>query len=71
MESFYPAKCYFNLAYEITKQILGLRHARTLMIKNNITKLSQLSFNKEVEFKTLSKYETPAQMVKNPKRKKK
>ena len=71
MESFYPAKCYFNLAYEITRQILGLRHARTLMIKNNITKLSQLSFNKEVEFKTLSKYETPAQMVKNPKRKKK
>ena len=71
MESFLPAKNYFNLAYEITRKILGLRHTRTLMIKSNMTKLSQLSFNKLVEFKTLGLYETPAQLMKNPKRKKK
>ena len=71
MESFLPAKNYFNLAYEITRQILGLRHTRTLLIKSNMTKLGQLSFNKSVQFKTLGLYPTPTQMMKNPKRKKK
>ena len=55
MESFLPAKNYMNLAYEITRSILGLGHPRTLYIKSNLAKLSQLSFNKEVVFKTLSK----------------
>ena len=71
MESFLPANSYFNLAYEITKSILGLRNPRTLFIKSNISKMSQLNFNKEISFKTLGKYPTPTMLVKNPKRKKK
>ena len=71
MESFLPANSYFNLAYEITRSILGLRNPRTLFIKSNISKMSQLNFNKEVSFKTLGKYPTPTMLVKNPKRKKK
>ena len=71
MESFLPANSYFNLAYEITRSILGLRNPRTLFIKSNITKMSQLNFNKEVNFKTLGKYPTPTMLIKNPKRKKK
>ena len=56
MESFLPSKNYLNLAYEITRSILGLTHPRTLYIKSNLAKLSQLSFNKEVVFKTLNQF---------------
>ena len=71
MESFLPAKNYMNLAYEITRSILGLSHPRTLYIKSNLAKLSQLSFNKEVVFKTLSKIPALTQLIQNPKRAKK
>lgn len=71
MESFLPAKNYINLAYEITRSILGLRHPRTLLLKSNLSKLSQLAFNKEVIFKTLSLYPTLTQLIINPKRAKK
>ena len=71
MESFLPAKNYMNLAYEITRSILGLGHPRTLYIKSNLAKLSQLSFNKEVVFKTLSKIPALTQLIQNPKRAKK
>ena len=71
MESFLPAKSYFNLAYEITRSILGIMNPRTIQIKSNISKLNHLNFNKTVNFKTLGKYQTPTQLVKNPKRKKK
>ena len=70
LESYLPAQGYFKLAYEIYKKMLGLTHPRTLLIKSNLTKINQLNFNKEVEFKTLSKYATPAQLIKNPKKKK-
>ena len=70
MESYLPAKGFFKLAYEIYRALLGLTHPRTLLIKSNLSKMNQLNFNKEVEFKTLSKYATPAQLVKNPKKKK-
>jgi len=70
LESYLPAKGFFKLAFEIYKKILGLTHPRTLLIKSNLTKMNQLNFNKEVQFKTLSKYATPAQLVKNPKKKK-
>ena len=70
LESYLPAKGYFKLAYEIYKKMLGLTHPRTLLIKSNLTKMNQLNFNKEIEFKTLSKYATPAQLIKNPKKKK-
>ena len=71
MESFLPSKNYLNLAYEITRSILGLGHPRTLYIKSNLAKLSQLSFNKEVVFKTLSKIPALTQSIQNPKRAKK
>jgi len=71
MESFLPAKNYMNLAYEITRSILGLGHPRTLYIKSNLAKLSQLSFNKEIVFKTLSKIPALTQLIQNPKRAKK
>ena len=71
MESFLPAKNYMNLSYEITRSILGLGHPRTLYIKSNLAKLSQLSFNKEVVFKTLSKIPALTQLIQNPKRAKK
>ena len=71
MESFLPAKNYLNLSYEITRSILGLAHPRTLYIKSNLSKLSQLSFNKEVVFKTLSKIPALTQLIQNPKRAKK
>ena len=71
MESFLPAKNYMNLSYEITRSILGLNHPRTLYIKSNLAKLSQLSFNKEVVFKTLSKIPALTQLIQNPKRAKK
>ena len=71
MESFLPAKNYLNLAYEITRSILGLGHPRTLYIKSNLSKLSQLAFNKEVIFKTLSKIPALTQLIQNPKRAKK
>ena len=71
MESFLPSKNYLNLAYEITRSILGLNHPRTLYIKSNLAKLSQLSFNKEVVFKTLSKIPALTQLIQNPKRAKK
>ena len=71
MESFLPSKNYLNLAYEITRSILGLTHPRTLYIKSNFAKLSQLSFNKEVVFKTLSKIPALTQLIQNPKRAKK
>ena len=71
MESFLPSKNYLNLAYEITRSILGLGHPRTLFIKSNISKLSQLSFNKEIIFKTLGKYPALSQLIQNPKRAKK
>ena len=70
LESYLPANGYFKLAYEIYKNYLGLTHPRTLLIKSNLTKMNQLNFNKAVEFKTLSKYATPAQYVKNSKKKK-
>ena len=70
LESYLPAIGYFKLAYEIYKKMLGLTHPRTILIKSNLTKMNQLNFNKEVEFKTLSKYATPAQLIKNPKKKK-
>ena len=71
MESFLPSKNYINLAYEITRSILGLGHPRTLFIKSNLSKLSQLSFNKEVLFKTLGKFPALSQLIQNPKRAKK
>lgn len=71
MESFLPAKNYINLAYEITRSILGLGHPRTLFIKSNLSKLSQLAFNKEVIFKTLGKFPALSQLIQNPKRAKK
>ena len=71
MESFLPSKNYLNLAYEITRSIIGLNHPRTLYIKSNLAKLSQLSFNKEVVFKTLSKIPALTQLIQNPKRAKK
>ena len=70
MESYLPAKGFFSLAYEIYKKLLGLTHPRTMLIKSNLSKMSQLSFNKEVEFKTLSKIATPGILVKNPRKKK-
>jgi len=70
MESYLPAKGFFSLAYEIYKKLLGLTHPRTMLIKSNLSKMSQLSFNKEVEFKTLSKYATPGILMKNPRKKK-
>ena len=70
LESYLPAKGFFKLAYEIYRKLLGLTHPRTLLIKSNLTKMNQLNFNREVEFKTLSKYATPAQLIKNPKKKK-
>lgn len=71
MESVLPAKNYINLAYEITRSILGLAHPRTLFIKSNLSKISQLLFNKEVTFKTLGKYPALTQVIQNPKRAKK
>ena len=70
LESYLPAKGFFKLAFEIYKKLLGLTHPRTLLIKSNLTKMNQLNFNKVIEFKTLSKYATPAQLIKNPKKKK-
>ena len=70
MESYLPAKGFFSLAYEIYKKLLGLTHPRTMLIKSNLSKMSQLSFNKEVEFKTLSKIATPGILTKNPRKKK-
>ena len=70
LESYLPSIGYFKLAYEIYKKMLGLTHPRTMLIKSNLTKMNQLNFNKEVEFKTLSKIATPAQLIKNPKKKK-
>ena len=70
LESYLPAIGYFKLAYEIYKKMMGLTHPRTMLIKSNLTKMNQLNFNKEVEFKTLSKIATPAQLIKNPKKKK-
>ena len=71
MESFLTAKNYINLAYEITRSILGLGHPRTLFIKSNLSKLSQLAFNKEVTFKTLGKFPALSQLIQNSKRAKK
>ena len=70
MESYMPANGYFQLAYEIYKKLLGINHPRTILIKGNITKLNNLNYAQNIEFKTLSLYTTPAQLVKNPKKKK-
>ena len=70
LESYLPAQGFFKISYEIYKKMLGLTHPRTLLIKSNLTKMNQLNFNKEIQFKTLSKYATPAQLIKNPKKKK-
>jgi len=70
LESYLPANGYFNMAYEIYKNLCGINHMRTIIIKENLSKLKNMNFNKDVEFKTLSKYATPAQLVKNPKKKK-
>ena len=70
MESYLPANGYFQLAYEIYKNLFGINHPRTMLIKGNITRLNHLNYNKEIQFKTLSLYSTPAQLVKNPKKKK-
>ena len=71
LESYLPAKGYFELAYEITKGLLGPVNPRTIYIKRNISKLDYLSFNKTVSFKTLGLYPVPPQMIQNPKKKKK
>ena len=71
MESVLPSKNYFNLAYEITRSILGLAHPRTLFIKSNLSKISKLSFNKEITYKTLGKIPALTQLIQNPKRAKK
>ena len=70
MESYLPANGYFNLAYEIYKKSFGVNHPRTLLVKGNITKLNHLNYNKDIQFKSLSLYITPPQLVKNPKKKK-
>ena len=70
MESYLPANGYFNLAYEIYKKSFGINHPRTLLVKGNITKLNHLNYNKDIQFKSLSLYITPPQLVKNPKKKK-
>ena len=70
MESYLPANGYFNLAYEIYKNHFGVNHPRTILVKGNLTKLNHLNFNKTLEYKTLSLYPTPPQLVKNPKKKK-
>ena len=70
LESYLPANGYFMMAYEIYKNLMGINHMRTIIIKENLSKLKNMNFNKAVEFKTLSKYATPAQLVKNPKKKK-
>ena len=70
LESYLPANGYFMMAYEIYKNLEGINNMRTIIIKENLQKLRNLNYNKEIEFKTLSKYETPAQLVKNPKKKK-
>ncbi|MCQ2816316.1 MAG: tetratricopeptide repeat protein [archaeon] len=71
MESYLPSHGYFNLAFEIYKEICGLNHPRTMMIKSNISKLTQLDFNKSIQFKTLSMVPLPAIASQNPKKKKK
>ena len=71
LESYLPANGYFKLAYEIYKNLLGLTHPRTMIIKANITKMNQLNFNKHVQFKTLSMYQTPSLLIQNPAKKKK
>ena len=70
MESYLPANGYFQLAYEIYKNLLGIHHPRTILIKANLTKLNNLDYNKNIQFKSLSLFTTPAQLVKNPKKKK-
>ena len=70
LESYLPANGYLMMAYEIYKNLMGINHMRTIIIKENLSKLKNMNFNKDVEFKTLSKYATPAQLVKNPKKKK-
>ena len=70
MESYIPANGYFKLAYELYKNLLGVNHPRTILIRGNITKLSNLNYNKDIQFKTLSLYTTPPQLIKNPKKKK-
>jgi len=70
LESYLPANGYFKMAYEIYKNLCGINNMRTIIIKENLSKLKNMNFNKDVEFKTLSKYATPAQLVKNPKKKK-
>ena len=70
LESYIPANGYFQLAYEIYKKLFGINHPRTILIKGNITKLNHLNNNKEIQFKTLSLYPTPPQLVRNPKKKK-
>ena len=70
LESYLPANGYFNLAYEIYKKSFGVNHPRTLLVKGNITKLNHLNYNKDIQFKSLSLYITPPQLVKNPKKKK-
>ena len=70
LESYLPANGYFKMAYEIYKNLCGINNMRTIIIRENLSKLKNMNFNKDVEFKTLSKYATPAQLVKNPKKKK-
>ena len=70
MESYIPANGYFQLAYEIYKNLFGINHPRTILVKGNIGKLNQLNYNKQIQFKTLSLFTSPAQLVKNPKKKK-
>ncbi len=57
-----------NLANEITRRIFGLGHPRTLFIKSNLSKLTQLTSNKEVMFKTLGKFPSMSQLIQNLKR---
>ena len=58
LESYLPANGYFMMAYEIYKNLMGINHMRTIIIKENLSKLKNMNFNKDVEFKTLSKYAT-------------
>jgi hypothetical protein len=71
MDAFYPAKAYFQLAYEIYKQTLGTFHQRTLLIKQNLTKMTNLKFTKAFEFKSLPLFPTVKLLKDNDKKAKK
>ena len=71
MQAFYPAKAYFQVAYEIYKQTLGTFHQRTLLIKQNLTKMTNLNFTKPFEYKSLPLFPTVKLLKDNDKKAKK